>query len=237
MFSSKIWKILPDISCEVLVVECRDEANLHIDFFIFQLGNLEIQQILMPAAINWWSILQAINSDRLYFSVYENTKNPGPAQLIVYDFIKGEVVDSLDHFQLKHISEKGIVGIYNQKEERLIPFLLSKNTNQWIQPHRISKEEESFELFNSFIQKSGTYQVETIAYAEISLKQLAVISFISQSATGFSRYVLVLKDGKQLMLNKIDENMKGLADDGFILTPNHLIFAENLKTLIVYDIK
>jgi len=235
-FSGMIWRILPDASQGFIALECRNQTGLELSYFVVDLSHGTDKQILKPKEVNWWSTFIWYDVQHFYFLLFENNVNPGPGNYIRYDLEQQQVTDQLAQFQLKEITNDGIIASVASQKNHFIPFLRPAPILPVSLPNRYGDPDTQIHSIRQYLQSQGIESVQYVDYLELPEKQCVILSPVVQSEKDLDRFILVIVNNKIELKIKIDTKMRGTGEDGFIVTSNHLIFVENLHTLNIYEL-
>jgi hypothetical protein len=100
-------------------------------------------------------------------------------------------------------------------------------------PLQYLHDSNHFETIKKYLEgQCGIAPVSLVEYLE--LNGIIVISFYANEKN-LANYLLILNnDGKQLLYERIGEQLKGIGMDTFFMVSEYLIFAKNKRELVSY---
>lgn len=233
-FSGLIWKIVFDHDHLALGVEVRDESALQQDYFIIDVQNNCDRQLARIEQVSWWSSLLRISGDLLYILNYTDKKNPGPGELLAFNFAKSQMEKKTPDFTMIQNNEIELRGSSGGVELSFKNNLSDQSKLEIIYPEYVHSTHEKYPSFADFLNSIGIHQIIAIEYAEILDENVAILAYTKQFNRQLDRFLILLLNGEVLLHQQIDEKMKGIAPNSFVIFNNNLIFVENKKTINIY---
>jgi hypothetical protein len=234
-----------------LVLEVRSKDELDVFYNLIHLNTFDDQQIHLPENFDWWVSLFGHYQQYLLLSSFEDQKNPGPSDFIIWDYENQQEVIRLANFQPELLHSGQLFGYYLEDLQKKTA--LSLDTLESFTIHQLpdtvpslagypvfyQEGESSFETVRTFLELQGYQPILKIDYLEYR-DWIVVACYEKADSTAASTYLtrkLLVVRGNETMLHEVlDQKMKGVADESFICLQNHLIFVQDRKTINIYDL-
>ena len=218
-----------------LAIEARSDQSMEHSFSILDLKHLKLTEVTLPIKSDWWLTLLGLSGGHLILGQYKNQKNPGPITLWVYDWIKQVMVQEIDHFQLNECSEFNIYGKAlkgTQSEEIHIKLNNLQSGEELSFPETFKIGSPSFDTVAAYLNTQDRLILYEVAYLEIGYHIL--MNYYYQDGDSLNKSLVWLANEQLVIHEDIDQNMKGISSESFIVLGKKLIFVSNRNNLKVY---
>ncbi|WP_258104909.1 DUF4905 domain-containing protein [Marinoscillum sp. MHG1-6] len=195
----KIWQLKADHKNGQLALEVRNEEDQSVSFLVFDLETFEISDYLNIEVIDWWSTLHGIQSGDLAIIQYSDPQDPSKKTYLSYNCETQRLTQSDDGF------------IESEDSGGMAPVFAPMGS-------------EIFELCKEYLEEDIQLGVEY--YEEGST---IIFSYYLRSGAKFDRYLLVNKDGEEILRAVQDTGLDGYASGGFLIQSGFLIFIADSK--------
>ncbi len=242
-FEEIIWQICFDCQNDQILLELRNESSLDLHYHIISLDSYRHQNVAKPEKVDWWSSVKGLYGNLIAILQYEDQNNPGPATLIIFDYVNGTINKEISSFLPDRIDGNVLTGrVYENHTEKGIKLDLNdyvdgeknKDPAKVSFPFFIDAANPDFEVIRGYLEGIDTNPVLGADYLEHGPN--IFLSYYVKSTKGFDRFILWIYRGNIRLHEKMDENMKGVSSESFITSPNRLIFVKNRRTLVLYEI-
>lgn len=240
---------LPDK--KLLLLEVRDEINRKVSFSAFNFGSKSFLWRDFLFTESWWATLLAARESVFLIQTYTNQDNPDVKTLYGLDIVTRKVLWQKEDFSFTRFARHGIEGLSGRQDPLIVVLDLLTGRILDPMPKLDSGEDEISDPIRPFPYQEGTsyfttvskflseryeHQPEgTIEYQEH--EGLIFISYYMREKSGLVNYLLVMNErGEKLLLEKIDEHLKGLGADTFFILSGCLFFVRNKQELLSYQI-
>ena len=195
---------------------------------------------------NWWISLADVSENILLLKIYTDTNNPEKKSLLAYDFLKKEIAWWRNHFAIAVVANNVVQGTDHSLGMKFLALdlqtgspvekeaLISPQQNFLIRkPLQYLHDSSHFDTIKKYVEaQCGITPVSLIEYLEFN--GVIAISFYANEQN-LANYLFVLdNDGKQLLYERIGEQLKGIGMDTFFMLSEYLIFAKNKRELVSY---
>ncbi|CAN5578374.1 hypothetical protein BH23BAC1_BH23BAC1_39300 [soil metagenome] len=248
-----------------LILEIRDAAAHQVTFACISLKNAQIKWQNLGFLEPWWISMVAVVKSSILFKIHEDDQNPESASLLIYhsdlkkiiwesadyNFLRGtengflgyREVDGKNHFVL--INNKNGKELSLDEETDITKYKNSFNSTSenkiLSSPFHYLEASDYFEVVKNFLfQKHKIFPVKAIDYLEHQ-NAIIISYYIYQNSEKkeslLENFLLVLnRQGKILLQEKIDENLTGIGLETFFVIPDQLIFTSFKKEIKSYFI-
>ena len=256
-FNGHIWRLIPDQTLPVLIIEEREEKKKEVSFFaLFLEKNLILSQILTQNdGLNWWTGVSGLGFGKIFFHKFLQPDTPVPSGIFCYDITTGKKIWENQHFLLNRIQNhsllvindlslngetllelhSGEIFLENQAGESSGDF--ENDSKIWILPVNYKEESDHFQTISKFICiKTGLDAVKQIEYIES--KTLIIVcfyTFIKELHLQHHLYVWDPGNGELLHTDILKEQVKGVGLDNMMLLDGRLVYIKNVNILKIYE--
>lgn len=218
-FSHNIWKIHAHRESSVLLLEIRNQDELKVSFTAIDISGKILADNIMFEESWWISVAQIIGRDVIFYT-FDADGNPEVKDYIAYDLDKGEISWQKQDFSLANYIKPGEI---NENNKINIPFHYPEDTAYFNTVQRFIK----FKL-NDEARKGADY---------LEHDDLILLSYFKEvDKSMVNRLIVINKDQKIVMDEKLGEFNKGITDNTFFLFNNKLIFVKGISEFFIYQL-
>lgn len=249
-FEGLIWKIRLDEEECVLICEIRKESERKVFFSGVDLRK-KIRIWNYESGEDWWLSLFDSAYGKTVLHGLEGYDNPRIKGFELLESKSGNLLAGEKEIIPLNLMKEGLFcsGPDDPGKYRLWDFKMLRlravnegerfyetMPSSLINPAIYTKENEYFSGLSQYIEKvSGKKAVELIEYREHSDK--IIMAFYSREEEKLVNYLLVAQeDGKVLLQETMQRDLKGFASDTFFLWRDLLIFVKNRKELAIFEL-
>ncbi len=248
-FPCTIWKMVALPDEKILLLEIRDEASRQVSFSALHYSLKTFLWKDFQLDESWWSGLLAAYKSVFLLQNYTNQDNPDATKLLALDVHSCKILWEQETFSFSNFSNENVLGTSGREDPK--PVLLDLFTGKVIDENvkldyttdKISEPLRPFQYqegtgyndtVSTFLSSRFSIKPEgTVEYLEHD--GLIVISYYLREQSGLVNFLLVLNnEGKILLREKIDEQLKGLGVDTFFILSGCLFFVRNKRELLSY---
>ncbi|MDQ3395492.1 MAG: DUF4905 domain-containing protein [Bacteroidota bacterium] len=265
-FKGSIWKMLLDDNEQLLVLEIRDNQNRICSFATIDLIKNELLWKDHKFSETWWIGVSAVKARSILFYIYLDEQNPVPESYFLFSIDKKSVIWESKDFKFLTVIDEGFLGHIlnkNQYQELIVEAgsgdmvklspdstylgtksaVLPKQENKLTYyPFHYPEETGYFDTIKKYlVLNHNIHPVKAIDYLELGTA--IIISFYlyrlgsQKDNYTLDNFLLILnKEGKQVFLEKIEENLPGIGMGIFFVVKNQLIFSTNKSEIKSYQI-
>lgn len=246
-FEADIWE--QSIYGDQLLLTTRDAEKMGVSFSLVNLSDGSFVFEGLAFEENWWVSVYHFFGEVAVFQVYEDTQNIEVKNYFALDLRSQEALWSLDA-----VAAMGRQGCFLQMralDEATEPFWVDIRSGDVLEtlpqeylpediPHlaksplHYTEEGDYFKTVKQFLNtRHGIDIVKACDYLEYG--DYAFMAYHSSQDQGLEHFLLVLtKEGKVVLHQKRDTELKGLVSGAFFIAEEQLIFVEGRKTLKSY---
>ena len=250
-FTGTIWNMTPTPNANLLVLEVRDEENFIARFSAFDLEHNEFLWRNLELDEKWWVSLVTASDGLALLQTFQSSGNPERKDLIAIDLSRGQVKWKAQKFALYACGEEGFILGYDSTQE-LMKATVDARTGEvsignWrsgvVNPAEVTKSpvtyaegEDHFEQVKEFVQKRRNEHI-TRGVEYLELGDRILLSYYVANGEFLANYLLVTdNDGKELLHEKLGENLHGLGVHTFFALRDCVIFVKNKCELVSYSL-
>lgn len=226
------------------MLELRNVNEKTTSFALIDLDLSEVRWHVQPPGTDWWTTLTAFSGDLVYLHNYRNPELPEPSDLVALSKSDGEsswvlpnhvFVRKIDDVTIE-VANKGIIGIkkvlYNVEiEPREVGAGYEKANSKTIEilqvPVRYTVENQYYSDIASFVHKIVGI-MEVVAFDYLECDPFLVLSYYIYEHDEVAQYLIIVnRDKKVLLHERIAKGLKGVGRDTFLLKGKVLVYLRN----------
>lgn len=253
-FDGQIFNLLCDNEAEVLALEIRNNVKYNASYAAFDLKkNKFINKKIQPAE-RWWTSMLSVNKESLILYQYHDQQSPDIKDIFALDLKKGKqlwlhhqlILQNVENEKLRVLRQindsidEMVISLPNGKLQPSPSSVLpqKKNDNKIEQPQHYKDSSEHFNTVSEFLSKRFNISpIKALDYLEVN--DFIIISYYQLTSEGknLNNDLLVLnKQGKILLKEKLASNLKGIGMDTFVIINGLLIMIKDKNTLKGYKL-
>lgn len=248
-FEADIWEVRA--SGNYLLVTTRDNEQLQVRFSLFDMTENEFVWKDVSFEESWWISVYHFVDGIVVFQTYPDTQDIESRSVFGFDILTMEALWSVDDVKvrLKKGSILELTFLDNQEERLFIDIKTGETSENFMErgevdlnnaqdqfvPRHYEKNSEHFETLSNFLSNTLNLELEgSCDYLET--EGFFAISANSRSEIGYNLDLFVFDhDGRLLLRELLDTDMKGLATGTFFKVGQALIFVQGKRHLVFYS--
>lgn len=247
VFDGIVWKTVVAPEKGILVLEVRNSEKKQVTFSALEsrTGKFHWRDILFDEP--WWISLGATAGDVVVFTLYLEKNNPDKKAVFAYHLLDRKILWWNNDYSLVSVSNHQVRGISSRYGSRSVTLdLLTGNEvsevadlyetpDRVVRPHQYLADNEYFATVKTFLErKFNLVPVTALEYLEYD--SIIFVSFYVQEVVLTNFLLVVTSEGEQLLLEKLDDQLKGIGLDTFFVFSGCVFFAKNKSELVSYRI-
>ena len=248
-------KVIPVPELNTILVQGIAQEKADSSLYAFHLSPPKaLWQVSLQQDIPGWPSLQSVVDGKACFSCFPDASLPATEGLYVFDLRKQQwVVKEKEYTFIKVEGENLLLRKAGDEENfylldlstlainlspRLKSMQLTKSVTEGIlYPYHIGEENPLYPELSVFIREKAAHSlVGMVEYLEWKNERI-VLSYYIEGERELDQYLLITdKDSQVLRKERIDEQLKGMALDVFMVVQHQCIYIKDKNQLCMYDL-
>ncbi len=253
--SQQVIKVIPVQDLNLLLVQAVIPGKAESTLYALQLPTVkELWQLPLHIDLAGWPSLQFVVKDKACFTCFPDPTLPATEGAYIYDLKKKQwIVKEKDWSLIRREGEHllfrkagdeeqyHILNLTSLKDTVFEPLKTIQLTKQTIEgilyPYHIGEENPLYKDLTDFVKEKAAHSlVGMVEYLEWKDERI-VVSYYIVGAKDWDQYLLITdKEGNTVLHERIDEQLKGMALDIFMLVKEQCVYVKNKNQLQVYDL-
>ena len=253
--NEQVIKVIPVLELTTVLVQGVVQGKAESTLYAFQLpANKALWELSLHDHIPGWPSLQAVTDGKACFSCFPDPSLPATEGLYVYDLHQQEWITKDKDYSFIRVEGKQLLIRKAGDEEnfylldlstrainlspRLKSIQLTKASVEGIlYPYHIGEENPLYNELVAFVKEKAAHSlVGMVEYLEWKNERI-VLSYYIEGEKDWDQYLLITdKESKVLWQERIDEQLKGMALDVFMIVQQQCIYVKDKNQLRIYDL-
>lgn len=210
-FNGKIWQMLKSADERFLVLEIRNEPELHVEFYSFDISSYQLEKINISDN-DWWVTLEDEQDGVVRFKKYNADENPEIVNRYYFDLkSKIELADK----QFSSLSET------------------AGGQSTYYYP----ASSEHFQLIKEFTKSILDIEILEAGAEYFESERIVAISYYIKEQS-LANYLLITDMDRNILMHELlANNISGIGQETFSIVKDNVIFARNKLELKVYSLR
>ncbi len=247
LFDGTIWNTVFIPHSDILLLEIRNSEHKKVTFSALDVRNGSFLWKDVAFDEPWWISLDAAGEGIALLTIYLETNNPDKKGIFAYDVQQQKIAWWNNDFSLIDASGNLVNGIsskYGTRQVTLdihsgneVPGAQSKTIpdDPVRRPHQYAADHQYFETVKTFlVSKFNLLPVTALEYLEHDSLIFVSVNVMESTLTNY--LIIISGEGKALLLEKLDEHLKGIGLDTFFIYEGCVFFVRNKRELFSYKI-
>ncbi|HVD99188.1 MAG TPA: DUF4905 domain-containing protein [Cytophagaceae bacterium] len=246
-----LWKVLPDESCQYLVIESRDGEKRKTLFSVLSLEKEKFLVKEIPAAKSWWIGLKAVGQGKIVFQGYKELQTPEPMGVYVSDLHTGKLCWKEEEKLFYAFAENTLLlttiedgktvfysadpenGKMKTIAEESVPVDSARETSMLF-PLLYDEDNAHYKTIVGFLQQNDVKPSGPIEYLEY--QSYVLIAFYVQEGKKWKNILWALDEEGELVLNEQLSEGEGIGMSSFFICGKKLIYIKDKTSLALVEL-
>jgi hypothetical protein len=255
----QLHQVIPVPDLQLILVQGVTQGKSESTLYAISLPRVKaLWQLDLQKALPGWPSLQVVTGGKACFTCFKEPSLPVAEGLYIFDLHTQQWVFRDEDFTFINAQGPNLLVRKKGEEEHyhvldVLSFSLSilDNPGQWFKrtqlskqadsdvhyPYHIGEENPVYKDLTEFVQEKASHaltgMVEYLEWADDRM----LVSYYIEAANGLDQYVLITdKEGKVVLHECIDQHLKGMALDVFMVIGKQCIYMKNKTQLCVYNL-
>ncbi|MDB5258704.1 MAG: hypothetical protein JWM14_3399 [Chitinophagaceae bacterium] len=253
--AEQVIKVIPVPELQAILVQGVAQGKAESTLYAFQLPVPKaLWEVSLQEHIPGWPSLQSVIDGKACFSCFPDPSLPATEGLYVFDLRNQQwIVKEKDYSFIKVEGKNLLIRKAGDEENfylldlstlaislspRLRSIQLTKPATEGIlYPYHIGEENPLYPELSAFVKEKAAHSlVGMVEYLEWKNERI-VLSYYIEGEKELDQYLLITdKESKVLWLERIDEQLKGMALDVFMIVQQQCIYVKDKNQLRIYDL-
>ena|GEM_PF-5649022 len=255
----QLHKVIPVQDMHLVLLQGVTQGRSESTLYAISIPSCkELWQLELHKALPGWPSLQLVVEGKACFTCFKEPSLPVAEGLFIFDlhtqqwsfrdelltFVNAQGTSLLvrkqgdeEHYHVLDLKSL-TVSLLDNPAKWIKTAQLSKQASKEVQyPYHIGEENPLYKDLVEFVQEKASHLlVGMVEYLEWADDRM-LVSYYIEAAEGLMQYVLITdKEGKVVLHDCIDEKLKGMALDVFMVMDKQCIYIKNKTQLCVYNL-
>lgn len=251
----QVIKVIPVAELHTVLVQGVVQGKAESTLYAFQLpSNKALWEVSLHEHVPGWPSLQAVTDGKACFTCFPDPSLPATEGLYVYDLRKQQwIISEKDYSFIRAEGAKLLIRKAGDEEHfyhldlatgavnlspRLKSMQLTKPATEGIlYPYHIGEENPLYGELTAFVKEKTAHSlVGMVEYLEWKNERI-VLSYYIEGQKDWDQYLLITDQDTQVVWQEqIDEQLKGMALDVFMVVQQQCIYIKDKNQLRIYDL-
>ncbi len=255
----QLHQVIPVQELQMVLLQGIAQGKSESTLYAISLPDVQERwQLELHKALPGWPSLQLVMDGKACFTCFKEPSLPVAEGLYIYDLRARQWVFRAD--DLTFVNAQGHSLLVRKKEDEEhyhvldlthLTLSLLDNPAKWFKtaqlskplskdvlyPYHIGEENPLYKDLTEFVQEKTSHAlVGMVEYLEWSDERM-LVSYYIEAAEGWDQYILITdKEGNVIVQEGIDQKLKGMALDVFMVIGKQCIYIKNKTQLCVYNL-
>ena len=255
----QLLKVIPVEELQMVLLQGVAQGKSESTLYGISLPSVtELWQVDLQKNLPGWPSLQLVTEGKACFTCFRDPSLPLSEGLYIFDLQKKEWVfkdDDLsfvnaqgaklltrkageeEHYHVLDLTTLSLSQLESQAKWFKNIILSKQATKEVLYPYHIGEENTIYKELVDFVKEKTTHTLTgMVEYLEWSDNRM-LVSYYIEAAEGMSQYILLTDDNNAIIMHDcMDEKLKGMALDVFMVVGKQCIYIKNKTQLCVYNL-
>jgi hypothetical protein len=253
--NEQVIKVIPVLELNMVLVQGVVLGKSESTLYAFQVAPAKtLWNVPLHAHLPGWPSLQSVTAGKACFTCFPDPSLPATEGLYIYDLRKQQWILQEKNYSFIKAEGANLLIRKAGDEEHFYgldlttlavnlspPFksmqLTKPATEGILHPYHIGEENPLYTELVAFVKEKTAHSlVGMVEYLEWK-NECIVLSYYSEGEKDWDQYLLITdKDTQVLWKERIDEHLKGMALDVFMMLHQYCVYVKDKNQLCLYDL-